>query len=131
MFPKLYAVRQSSICCQMLSEKNSLISIRLPGNIFISYNFINFVSLRKLLISCVEKELIREHIETILQKGLNSLLHKNRQDELKLLCCLLIRVEGGPESLCLHFNKYIKVRNVFMMRKIHIMHYCICMYMPV
>ncbi|XP_077976505.1 cullin-4B-like isoform X2 [Styela clava] len=63
---------------------------------------------QKSLISCVERELISEHVATILQKGLHSLLEQNRLDELKLMYSLLMRVKLGPDSLCTQFNKYAK-----------------------
>ncbi|XP_053200258.1 cullin-4B-like [Panonychus citri] len=67
-------------------------------------------STRKLLITCVEKQLISEHLSSILQKGLDQLLDENRLDDLSLKYNLLSRVKEGLHELCIHFNQYIKKR---------------------
>lgn len=60
------------------------------------------------LIHTVEKQLISEHVSTILQKGLEQLLNENRLDDLKLMYGLLTRVKKGLTELCINFNAYIK-----------------------
>ncbi|XP_050438117.1 cullin-4B [Adelges cooleyi] len=60
------------------------------------------------LIHTVEKQLISEHVSTILQKGLEQLLNENKLDVLKLMYALLTRVKKGLTELCLNFNAYIK-----------------------
>lgn len=57
----------------------------------------------------VEKQLLSEHLTTMLQKGLDSLMEENRVDELALLYGLLNRVKKGLLELCANFNSYIKV----------------------
>lgn len=60
------------------------------------------------LIHTVEKQLLSEHLTTILQKGLENLLEENRIPELTLLYTLLTRVKNGLSELCINFNSYIK-----------------------
>ncbi|XP_026806064.1 cullin-4B [Rhopalosiphum maidis] len=60
------------------------------------------------LIHTVEKQLISEHVSSILQKGLEQLLNENRLDDLKLMYSLLTRVKKGLTELCITFNGYIK-----------------------
>ncbi|XP_071860494.1 cullin 4 isoform X1 [Bombus fervidus] len=60
------------------------------------------------LIHTVEKQLLSEHITSILQKGLSGLLDENRINDLSLLYNLYSRVKNGLVELCLNFNSYIK-----------------------
>lgn len=60
------------------------------------------------LIHTVEKQLLSEHLTSILQKGLDSLLEENRVQNLTLLYSLFMRVKNGLVELCLNFNTYIK-----------------------
>ncbi|KAG7205670.1 hypothetical protein KM043_007620 [Ampulex compressa] len=60
------------------------------------------------LIHTVEKQLLSEHITSILQKGLSGLLDENRISDLSLLYNLYSRVKNGLVELCLNFNSYIK-----------------------
>ena len=60
------------------------------------------------LIHGVEKQLISEHLQPILQKGLDLLLDGNRLSDLTLCYSLLGRVKEGHQELCSHFNQYIK-----------------------
>ncbi|KAH8336932.1 cullin-4A [Drosophila kikkawai] len=60
------------------------------------------------LIYNVEKELLAEHLTSILQKGLDSLLEDNRLSDLTLLYGLLSRVKNGTSELCGNFNGFIK-----------------------
>ncbi|XP_015188193.1 PREDICTED: cullin-4A-like isoform X1 [Polistes dominula] len=60
------------------------------------------------LIHTVEKQLLSEHISSILQKGLSGLLDENRISDLSLLYNLYNRVKNGLVELCLNFNCYIK-----------------------
>ncbi|KAL1493326.1 hypothetical protein ABEB36_011401 [Hypothenemus hampei] len=62
------------------------------------------------LIHTVEKQLLREHVTQILQKGLDQLLSEFRLDDLSLLYNLLSRVKNGLIELCSSFNAYIKKR---------------------
>jgi cullin 4 len=61
------------------------------------------------LIHTVEKQLLNEHLTSILQKGLDVLLEENRIKELTLLFNLFARVKNGPIELCNNFNAFIKV----------------------
>lgn len=61
------------------------------------------------LIHTVEKQLLSEHITSILQKGLSGLLDENRISDLSLLYNLYSRIKNGLVELCLNFNCYIKV----------------------
>lgn len=63
------------------------------------------------LIHTVEKQLLSEHLTTMLQKGMDSLLEENRVSELALLYTLVTRIKKGLQELCTHFNTYIKVRS--------------------
>lgn len=60
------------------------------------------------LIHVVEKQLLREHVTQILQKGLDQLLSEYRISDLSLLYNLLTRVKNGLVELCTAFNAYIK-----------------------
>ncbi|XP_071441003.1 cullin-4A [Hetaerina americana] len=60
------------------------------------------------LIHTVEKQLLSEHLTSILQKGLDSLLEGNRIQDLSLMYSLFSRVEKGLSGLCVNFNAYIK-----------------------
>lgn len=62
------------------------------------------------LIHTVEKQLLSEHINNILQKGLDGLLDENRLPDLSLLYSLFSRVKNGLVELCSAFNAYIKKR---------------------
>ncbi|KAF7269567.1 hypothetical protein GWI33_017456 [Rhynchophorus ferrugineus] len=62
------------------------------------------------LIHTVEKQLLREHVSQILQKGLDQLLTEFRLNDLTLLYDLLSRVKNGLAQLCSSFNAYIKKR---------------------
>lgn len=61
------------------------------------------------LIHTVEKQLLSEHLTTILQKGLDALMEENRVTDLTLLYNLFTRVKKGLVELCAMFNAYIKV----------------------
>ena len=61
------------------------------------------------LVHTVEKQLLSEHLTTILHKGLDSLLEENRVSDLSLLYTLFTRVKKGLAELCTMFNSYIKV----------------------
>lgn len=61
------------------------------------------------LVHTVEKQLLSEHLTSILQKGLDNLLEENRIKDLSLLYILFNRVKNGIVELCLNFNLYIKV----------------------
>ena len=67
-------------------------------------------STRRGLIGCVEKQLISEHLTSILQKGLDQLLDENRISDLTLMYNLLSRVKEGQPELCSHFNACVKSR---------------------
>uniref|UniRef100_A0A1B6CF55 Cullin-4A n=1 Tax=Clastoptera arizonana TaxID=38151 RepID=A0A1B6CF55_9HEMI len=60
------------------------------------------------LIHTVEKQLLSEHLSSVLHKGLDSLLEENRVADLTLLYRLFTRVKKGLVELCLNFNTYIK-----------------------
>uniref|UniRef100_A0A3B4ZJY2 Cullin-4A n=1 Tax=Stegastes partitus TaxID=144197 RepID=A0A3B4ZJY2_9TELE len=65
-------------------------------------------STQKPLISCVEKQLLGEHMTAILQKGLSTLLDENRVTELSLLYQLFSKVKGGLSTLLQFWRDYIK-----------------------
>nr|CAG4651613.1 EOG090X01NX [Triops cancriformis] len=67
-------------------------------------------STRRPLIATVERQLISEHMTTILQKGLDVLLEEDRHSDLSLLYSLLSRVKNGLQELVTHFSSYIKKR---------------------
>ena len=62
------------------------------------------------LIHTVEKQLISEHMNIILSKGLDSLLEENRIVELKLMYNLLGRVKNGHSELKVKVCDYVKKR---------------------
>ncbi|XP_060230481.1 cullin-4B isoform X2 [Meriones unguiculatus] len=63
---------------------------------------------QKSLIASVEKQLLGEHLTSILQKGLNNLLDENRIQDLSLLYQLFSRVRGGVQVLLQQWIEYIK-----------------------
>ncbi|XP_015235863.1 PREDICTED: cullin-4A [Cyprinodon variegatus] len=65
-------------------------------------------STQKPLICCVEKQLLGEHMNAILQKGLSNLLNENRVTELALLYQLFSKVKGGLPTLLQFWRDYIK-----------------------
>ncbi|XP_008308129.1 cullin-4A isoform X1 [Cynoglossus semilaevis] len=65
-------------------------------------------STQKPLITCVEKQLLGEHMTAILQKGLSTLLDENRVTELSLLYQLFSKVKGGLATLLQFWRDYIK-----------------------
>uniref|UniRef100_A0A7N8X3I5 Cullin 4A n=1 Tax=Mastacembelus armatus TaxID=205130 RepID=A0A7N8X3I5_9TELE len=65
-------------------------------------------STQKPLISCVEKQLLGEHMTAVLQKGLSTLLDENRVTELGLLYQLFSKVKGGLPTLLQFWRDYIK-----------------------
>lgn len=73
---------------------------------------IQCIHFRFSLIHTVEKQLLSEHLTSVLHKGLDSLLEENRVADLTLLYSLFTRVKKGLVELCLNFNTYIKVRIV-------------------
>ena len=62
------------------------------------------------LIHMIEKQLLSEHLSTILTKGLDDLLEENRKQELLLMFTLLGRVSGGHDELKGKLCDYIKKR---------------------
>ena len=67
-------------------------------------------STKPLLIACLEKYLIGEHINTILQKGFDVLMDEHRLEDLRLLYYLINRVPHGIDHLKVSFSQYIKKR---------------------
>ncbi|XP_076337689.1 cullin 4 [Tachypleus tridentatus] len=65
-------------------------------------------STKKALIQTVERQLLGEHLSSILQKGLDQLLEENRISDLSLMYSLFSRVKDGLSELCSYFNQYIK-----------------------
>lgn len=65
-------------------------------------------STRKPLIPCIEKQLLGQHLTSILQKGFDSLMASYRLSDLALLYQLFSRVKRGQDELCNAFNDYIK-----------------------
>ncbi|RXN16597.1 cullin-4A [Labeo rohita] len=66
------------------------------------------LSTQKPLIATVEKQLLGEHMNAILQKGLRMLLDENRVCELTLLYELFSKVKGGLTALLQAWREYIK-----------------------
>ncbi|XP_031573663.1 cullin-4A-like [Actinia tenebrosa] len=65
-------------------------------------------STRKPLILSVEKQLIGQHLSSILQKGFDSLMISDRRSDLALMYQLFSRVKKGTEELCKAFSSFIK-----------------------
>ncbi|CAG0898641.1 unnamed protein product [Darwinula stevensoni] len=65
-------------------------------------------STRLPLISCVERQLIGEHLTQLIQKGLEILLEDERLGDLSLMYTLFARVKEGLKELCTAFAAYIK-----------------------
>ncbi|XP_064638709.1 cullin-4A-like [Lineus longissimus] len=63
---------------------------------------------KKPLISCVEKQLLEQHLSALLQKGLDQLLDENRIEDLCLMYQLFSRVKDGLKELCTAFAQFIK-----------------------
>ena len=70
-------------------------------------------STRSLLINCLEKYLVAEHVSTLLQKGFDSMMDENRISDLKLLYQLLNRISTGVDQLKVAYSQYIKVKLIF------------------
>lgn len=64
------------------------------------------------LIAIVEKELIANHLTTILTKGHDQMLDDLRMDDLRLLFDLCKRVDKGLQELVMSFNKHVKDRGL-------------------
>lgn len=61
------------------------------------------------LIHTVEKQMISDHLNSILVRGLHQLLDERRiTAELPLMYNLLGRIKDGHQELCVQFNSYIK-----------------------
>ena len=62
------------------------------------------------LIHSVEKQLLAQHLASILNKGLDFLLEENRIEDLQLMYSLLGRVKNGQVELCSKMAEYVKKR---------------------
>jgi len=62
------------------------------------------------LIHCVEKQLLAQHLSSILVKGLDMLLEEDRTEDLQLMYNLLGRVKEGQNELCTKMAEYVKKR---------------------
>ena len=62
------------------------------------------------LIHTVEKQLLAQHLQTILSKGLDFLLEENRVEDLQLMYNLLGKVKNGHTELCSKMADYVKKR---------------------
>jgi len=62
------------------------------------------------LIHSVEKQLLAQHLSSILNKGLDFLLEENRIEDLQLMYNLLGRVKNGQAELCSKMSEYVKKR---------------------
>jgi hypothetical protein len=58
----------------------------------------------------VEKQLIAQHLPSILSKGLDLLLEEDRAEDLQLMFNLLGRVKDGQTELCGKMAEYVKKR---------------------
>ena len=61
-------------------------------------------------IHSVEKQLLDQHLASILNKELNFLLEENRIEDLQLMYSLLGRVKNGQVELCSKMAEYVKKR---------------------
>lgn len=96
-------------------KKNLLLQFfkNLNKSQIVCFLFTNFKNIyRWSLIHTIEKQLLSEHVSSILQKGLSGLLDENRISDLSLLYNLYSRIKNGLVELCLNFNGYIKVCNI-------------------
>ena len=66
-------------------------------------------STRPLIINCLEKYLVGDHVSQILQKGFDTMLDEMRIQDLKLLYQLLSRIPNGIDQLKNAYSQYIKV----------------------
>jgi cullin-4 len=106
----------------MVESQNNITNLDVPSYLVYVKRIINEESDRAVmylekithmpLIAIVEKELIANHLTTILTKGLDHLLDDLRMDDLKLLFDLCKRVEGGLLELVTYFNKHVKERGL-------------------
>ena len=62
------------------------------------------------LVHTVEKQLLSEHLGTVLSKGLDGLLEENRKHDLALMYALLGRVKNGHAELKTKICEYVKKR---------------------
>lgn len=62
------------------------------------------------LIHCVEKQLLAQHLVSILSKGLDLLLEEARVEDLSLMYSLVGRVKDGQAELCTKMAEYTKKR---------------------
>lgn len=62
------------------------------------------------LVHMVEKQLLTEHLNTILTRGLDMLLEENRLADLSLMYTLVGKVQIGRAELCSKMTEYIKKR---------------------
>ena len=67
------------------------------------------------LIHTVEKQLLAQHLSSILTKGLDMLLEENRIEDLQLMYSLLGRVKNGHVELCSKMAEYVKKRGKVIM----------------
>lgn len=67
-------------------------------------------STRPLIINCLEKYLVGDHVSQILQKGFDTMLDEMRIQDLKLLYQLLSRIPNGIDQLKNAYSQYIKKR---------------------
>lgn len=66
-------------------------------------------SIQKLLIVCVEKQLLGEYLIVILQKGFDYLLDENRVLDFVQMYQLFSWVRGGQQVLLQYWSEYIKI----------------------
>jgi len=71
-------------------------------------HYLQSCSTRPLLLHLVVKQLLGEHVTTIITKGLDDMLRQNRKKDMKLLYSLIGRVKDGHVTLCQYFTSYIK-----------------------
>jgi len=62
------------------------------------------------LIHTVEKQLLAEHSNTILNRGLDILLEENRLDDMALMYNLFGKIKNGRSDLCAKMSEFIKKR---------------------
>ncbi|CAI8003654.1 Cullin-4A [Geodia barretti] len=94
-----------------LPEYLSHVDRRLQQEMELLNNYLH-KSTRKPLILCVEKQLIGEHLQEILDKGYESLLEAVRVSELSLLYGFFARFKDGLPLMSKAFSDYIKKSGV-------------------
>lgn len=101
------AESEKNIACLTLSEYLYHIEKRITEEEERLAAYLDFSTSKK-LIPIIEKEMIENNLDKILQMNFDQLLDGHKLEVLKLGLSLFTRVEDGLPKFCLKFNKYIK-----------------------